>query len=215
MDSVALNAVLFVGVDGMKQTRKQTFPSLLRALTIGVVLIVANCYWIGMGRATDQSYTTNISLYYNVVFSLFLLTLFNVPLKKFLPASALSQGELLVVYVMLSIASSLAGLDIIQSLVGIMSTPFAFATPENEWGNLFWRFIPRWLAVEENSVLDNLYNGESTLYTARHVRAWVFPASRGPLFFRASVHHALHQCRGQETMGRSGKAHLSDYSIAV
>ena len=176
MDSVALNAVLFVGVDGMKQTRKQTFPSLLRALTIGVVLIVANCYWIGMGRATDQSYTTNISLYYNVVFSLFLLTLFNVPLKKFLPASALSQGELLVVYVMLSIASSLAGLDIIQSLVGIMSTPFAFATPENEWGNLFWRFIPRWLAVEENSVLDNLYNGESTLYTARHVRAWVFPA---------------------------------------
>ncbi len=176
MDSVALNAVLFVGVDGMKQTRKQTFPSLRRALTIGVVLIVANCYWIGMGRATDQSYTTNISLYYNVVFSLFLLTLFNVPLKKFLPASALSQGELLVVYVMLSIASSLAGLDIIQSLVGIMSTPFAFATPENEWGNLFWRFIPRWLAVEENSVLDNLYNGESTLYTARHVRAWVFPA---------------------------------------
>ena len=22
-----------------------------------------------------------------------------------------------------------------------------FATPENEWKNLFWRFIPRWLAV--------------------------------------------------------------------
>ena len=160
----------------MKQTRTQTFPSLLPALTIGIVLIVANCYWIAMGRATNQSYTTNISLYFNVIFSLFLLTLFNRLFKKFLPTAALSQGELLVIYVMLSIASSLGGLDIIQSLVGIMSTPFMFATPENEWGNLFWRFIPRWLAVEENGALDNLYNGESTLYNASHVRAWVFPA---------------------------------------
>ena len=129
-----------------------------------------------MGRATDQSYTTNISLYFNVIFSLFLLTLLNLPLRRFLPTSALSQGELLVVYVMLSIASSLAGLDIIQSLVGIMSTPFRFATPENEWANLFWRFIPRWLSVEETGALDNLYDGGSSLYAASHIRAWVFPA---------------------------------------
>ena len=160
----------------MKQTRTQAFPSLLPALIIGIVLIVANCYWIAMGRATDQSYTTNISLYFNVIFSVFLLTLLNLPLKRFLPTFALSQGELLVVYVMLSIASSLAGLDIIQSLVGIISTPFRFATPENEWANLFWRFIPRWLSVEESGVLDNLYDGGSSLYTARHIRAWVFPA---------------------------------------
>ena len=176
MDSATPHAVLFVGVDGMKQTRMQTFPSLLPALTIGILLIIANCYWIAMGRATDQSYTTNISLYFNVIFSLFLLTLLNLPLRRFLPTSALSQGELLVVYVMLSIASSLAGLDIIQSLVGIMSTPFRFATPENEWANLFWRFIPRWLSVEETGVLDNLYDGGSSLYAASHIRAWVFPA---------------------------------------
>ncbi|MAE20664.1 hypothetical protein CMK12_17340, partial [Candidatus Poribacteria bacterium] len=50
-------------------------PFLPRPLTIGVILIVANCYWIALGRATDQSYTTNISLYFNVIFSLFLLAL--------------------------------------------------------------------------------------------------------------------------------------------
>ena len=118
-------------------------PLSQRALTIGIILIVVNCYWISMGRVTDQSYTTNISLYFNVIFSVFLLTLLNTFLRKFLPRFAFHQGEVLLIYVMLSIASSLSGLDIIQSLVGIISTPFLFATLENEWTNLFcfcWMF---------------------------------------------------------------------------
>ena len=151
-------------------------PLSQRALTIGIILIVVNCYWISMGRVTDQSYTTNISLYFNVIFSVFLLTLLNTFLRKFLPRFAFHQGEVLLIYVMLSISSSLSGLDIIQSLVGIISTPFLFATLENEWTNLFWRFIPRWLVVEEKGALENLHNGGSTLYTPEHLRAWVLPS---------------------------------------
>ena len=159
----------------MKETRKGQSPTVLRAVIIGIFLIVVNCYWVGMGRTTDQSYTTNISLYFNVIFILLILSILNFPLRKFLPKFALTQGELLVVYIMLSIASSMAGLDILQHLVGIMTTPFIFATPENEWQNLFWRFIPEWLVIREESIVDNLYVGESSLYTLEHIRAWWFP----------------------------------------
>ena len=94
-----------------KQSRfNDPLPPRPLVLAIGVVLIVANCYWIALGRATDQSYTTNISLYFNVIFSLFLLVLANLGLREFRPRSAFRQGEILVIYVMLSIASSLSGL---------------------------------------------------------------------------------------------------------
>ena len=159
----------------MRKTREKASPTTLRALAIGLILILVNSYWIAMGRATNQSYTTNISLYFNVIFTIFVLTLLNLPLRKFMPKHALSQAELLIVYVMLSISSSLAGLDIIQSLVGIMTSPFMFATPENEWESLFWRFIPRWLSIDEIDVVDNIYLGGSSLYLAAHIREWLVP----------------------------------------
>lgn len=129
-----------------------------------------------MGRATDQSYPTNISLLFNVVFSLFILSLLNLLLKKYLPKFALNQGELLIIYVMLSVASASSGLDFLQSLIPIMGHVFMFATPENEWENLFWRFIPIWLTVHDKNALVDLYNGVgSSLYTAQHIKAWLFP----------------------------------------
>jgi len=159
----------------MEHTLGKFPPTILRALTIGLVLVIINCYWVMMGRATHQSYPTNISLFFNAVFSLFLLSLLNLLLKRFLPRSALNQAELLVVYVMLSVASALCGLDMIQSLIPIMGHAFMFATPENEWNNLFWRFIPRWLAVDDTNSLTDLYRMESSLYTAQHIKAWVLP----------------------------------------
>lgn len=159
----------------MEQTPRKPPLNITRALAIGLVLVIINCYWIMMGRATHQSYPTNISLFFNVVFNLFLLSLLNLLLKRFLPRSALSQAELLVVYVMLSVASALCGLDMIQSLIPIMGHGFMFATPENEWQSLFWRFIPRWLAVDDRNSLTDLYRSESTLYTAQHITAWLSP----------------------------------------
>ena len=169
-----------------KQSRfNDPLPPRPLVLAIGVILIVANCYWIALGRATDQSYTTNISLYFNVIFSLFLLVLANLGLREFRPRSAFRQGEILVIYVMLSIASSLSGLDLIQSLVGIISTPFFFASQENEWNNLFGRFIPRWLAVVDKTILTELYDGEATLYTSRNLWGWLFPVLAWSVFLCA------------------------------
>ena len=154
---------------------KKSPPTSLRALIIGLILTIINCYWIMMGRATDQSCPTDISLFFNVVFSLFLLYLLNLLLKKLLPGSALDQGELLIVYLMLSLASALCGLDMIQSLIPILGHAFMFATPENEWQNFFWRYIPRWLAVDDKNSLTDLYGVESTLYTRQHINAWLSP----------------------------------------
>ena len=112
----------------------------------------ANAYWIASGEATS----TTVSLFFNVIFILFVLLLLNLLFKQFAPHTALNQGELLIIYVMLSISSGIAGLDMMRVLMAVLVGPFWYARPENEWVELFWRFIPSWLAVQDKEILKAL-----------------------------------------------------------
>ena len=85
-----------------------------RAIFIGLLLIPPNAYWIASGEATS----TTVSLFFNVIFILFVLLLINLSIKRILPNVALNQGELLIIYVMLSISSGIAGLDMMRVLMG-------------------------------------------------------------------------------------------------
>jgi len=100
---------------------------------------------------------------------------FNQIFKRFLPRLVLSQGELLVIYVMLSVASATAGHSMMEILVSTLGHAFWFATPENDWKDLFWRYIPSWLAVSDKSVLSGYYEGDSTLHTKQHLLGWLTP----------------------------------------
>ncbi|MBC8232037.1 hypothetical protein H8E77_21010 [bacterium] len=167
-----------------------------RAILIGLALIPFNAYWI-MDSA-GQGYPTTVSLYFNVIFCVFILAGLNWLVVKLLgrswmpdfsrgnsPAKAgrsgfagqfLSQGELLTVYVMLSIASSLAGHDVLRVLIPMIPHPFWYATPENEWAELFHRYIPDWMTVKDKNFLAEYYQGESTFYTLEHIKGWLTPA---------------------------------------
>ena len=147
-----------------------------RSIAIGLILIPINCYWITYIELVQYSaQPTIVSLIFTVVFNVLLLTAFNRILKRFLPRVALSQGELLVIYVMLSVASATAGHSMMEILVSTLGHAFWFATPENDWRDLFWRYIPRWLAVADKGVLSGYYDGDSTLYTTQHLLGWLTP----------------------------------------
>ena len=147
-----------------------------RSIAIGLVLIPINCYWITYIELVQYSaQPTIVSLIFTVVFNVLVLIGFNGIFKRFLPRLALSQGELLVIYVMLSVASATAGHSMMEILVSTLGHAFWFATPENDWKDLFWRYIPGWLAVEDKGVLSGYYDGDSTLYTTRHLLGWLTP----------------------------------------
>ena len=162
----------------MENPRKEPRGVTLRTLIISVVLIVMNCYWIlGTEVVYGIGWFTILSLFVNVTFSLFLLSLLNLPLRKLKEKFALSSAELMTVYVMLSIATSLFGVSMMQILIPLMGYAFWYATPENDWAALFLRYLPRWLVVDNKSVLRGYYEGNSTsLYTVVNVKAWLAPA---------------------------------------
>ena len=152
------------------QTR-QSFGATWRAILIGTALIIPNVYWIL--DSAGQGYPTTISLYFNVIFCIFIITGANLALKQVLPRVAFQQGELLTIYVMLAIASSLAGHDVLRVLIPMIPYAFWYATPENDWAHLFHRYIPDWIAVKDKTFLTDYYRGETSLYQWEIIEGWL------------------------------------------
>jgi len=60
-------------------------------------------------------------------------------------------------------------------LVGIIAHPFWFDTVENDWQNLFWKYIPDWFAVKEKDVLRDFFEGDSSFFISQHIKGWLAP----------------------------------------
>ena len=150
--------------------------SLLLPLTIGVLLIPLNAYWIalvsGIHHSLNPAYA---SLFIAPIVNLFFGVLINTWLKRIRPQLALNRAQLLLVYQMLVMLCLVSGHNPMDFILGILAHPFWFATFENEYATLFHRHIPSWLTVHDKGALMGFFEGNSTLYTARHLLAWIGP----------------------------------------
>ena len=151
----------------------------LRTLIIGLILIPVNIYWVVQKEAQAGWVTAavgppdTLSLFYNVIFILFILLLLNSLLEKVSPRAKLSKGELVAIYAMLCISTSVSGIDMVQILPPMMTHGFWYATPENEWGGLFWNYLPKWLTVSDKWALTAYYEGDASFYV--HIKPWLVP----------------------------------------
>ena len=152
---------------------------IVRTLIFGSILIILNCYWIISAENRVVYELTDFSIFPTVLFTLVSVAGVNLLLKRFFKGLALSEAELALTYIMVSVATALAGHDIIRQLVPLMANPFWYATPENEWEDLFFRFIPTWLAVENRRILQGYFEGDKSAFesfwTADYLNAWLTP----------------------------------------
>lgn len=147
-----------------------------RAVLIGVLLIPANAYWITKAEVVWATiHATVLSIFFNVIFTLFVLSILNLALKKFFPSIAFMPSELLTIYVILCIATSLFGHDMLQILVPLMSYAFWFDTPENGWQDLFWSYLPKWLVVDDKNIIRGYYEGDTNFYDPQIIMGWLKP----------------------------------------
>ncbi len=151
-----------------------------RAVLLAVLITVPNSYWLMInwgpsGYSTGQSFPTVSTVYFNVVFVVLVLMALNPLLGTIRKSARLSDAELMAVYLLLSIASSLAGHDTLQILWPLLTYPIWFASPENEWGELFHRLMPDWLTIKDRGALSAFYQGDSSLHTLTHLQLWLPP----------------------------------------
>jgi hypothetical protein len=127
-----------------------------------------------------SGHPTAISLFWNVIFTILALALFNQLIKKIAPRYALTQPELITVYVMTTLSSALAGHDSLQ--LGIPSLPYVtyYATPENKWNEIF--NLPAWLTVTDKQAAKAFFEGKDTFYRVSYIKAWLGPVMWWTLF---------------------------------
>ncbi len=144
-------------------------------IVIGLLLVIVNAYWVGIASELWYSVFTLVNPFSNAIFTLFVLIILSFILGKFSDRLSLSPAELLVIYIMVTMVSTISGHAMMAILFGTLAQPYWFASPENEWQQLFWQYIPSWFTVSDTSILRDYFVGGTTFHTVERMKAWAVP----------------------------------------
>lgn len=109
------------------------------ALTIAVMFVYLILY-AGMGAGSEGYVQSQFPM---MAFIPFVLWLFlNTALGWISPRLALNQGELLTIFAMVWIVGAIPQWGWMEYWVALMAAPAYMATPENQWAELVWPFLP-------------------------------------------------------------------------
>ncbi len=111
------------------------------------------------------------------IFLLFLLTaVVNNALGRINPRWALNPGECLTVYIMMVVASAVQTMGLSGQLMSIITAPYYYATPENDWDKLLQPHLNPLLAPQNELAVRYFYEG---LPPGRLIpwREWLGPLS--------------------------------------
>jgi hypothetical protein len=148
-----------------------------RAVLIGLIAIPLNTYWMTLTywRFGNDS-GTPYPIYYNCVFYLFALGGVNALLRRWRPKWVFSLGELLTVYIMLSVATAWCGTDLLAPLPEAVCNAYWFASPGNRWEQIVLPNLPTWLTVSDLDVIKGFFVGGASAYRKTILLAWLGPA---------------------------------------
>lgn len=136
-----------------------------RAVVLGLVLTAFTDLWIHYaelvlgGRGHTALANTSIPVgAFNVLFALVVV---NLLMMRWTPRMAFTQGELLVIYVMMTVSTVISSSGGIHFIVPTITAAFYYANSSNGWASLFHRYIPGWIALKDPQALYGFYVGNS------------------------------------------------------
>ena len=147
-----------------------------RAILIGLLLIPINNYWITLIEVRWYALDgTCLPIFITPIFMLFLIALPNLLLRKYAPRWALRRPDLLIIYIMIVIAATLASHDLVQNLFGTIGHAHYMANDTNQYEKLFWRYLPPNMFVTDKLALNGLYKGGVDPFVWPIMRFWIAP----------------------------------------
>ena len=155
--------------------KSSTWRFIVGTLGLGSVLILLTCYWIISAENRVVWELTDFSIFPTVIFTFFLLAVLAPFLRRLFKRAAPTARELALTYIMVSVATALAGHDIVRQLVPMIANAGWYATPENEWADIFFRFLPAWLTITDRKILQGYFEGDDTFWQPHYMEAWFWP----------------------------------------
>ena len=155
----------------------------VRALVLSLVFVAIGNYWIRASGLINHAVQIGESVPpIPAVAALIFMTVLNPFLRRFAKILILSQAEIIVVYCTVAIAISMSSIGMVRYFLPVLTAPFYYATPENEY-TLFNQYLPNWFVVTDKSAIVGSYEGAES--TGVPWGAWAIPLAAWTLMFVA------------------------------
>ena len=147
-----------------------------RAVLLGLTVTVVVNYWITYSEYLSHSSRMNISQFPLALFAVFAAVVVgNGLLRRACPSVGLARGELFLVLSMGTVAAIIPTAGVAGFLIGVMASPYYFASPENRWGEFILPHLPSWIAPMDRGkamtwFFEGVPKGETIPWSA-----WVAP----------------------------------------
>jgi hypothetical protein len=164
-------AVRALGVSDGEETPTR-FP--WRAFLIGLVFVPVCVYWVEYTEiVTHAADLAAMSLIICVVAVLLALIVVNQIVRLIARKHALTQSELLLIYIINATTVGISGIGMMQFLVTELPAPQYYATPSDHWDS--WMHYLRAWAFPSPSVVPAFYAGRSSLFVGGNLAGWMSP----------------------------------------
>lgn len=163
--------------------RKALLGITVRSLLLAIAFAVLASYWIDQAEVVTFfcQITESVPAIPAVAF-LILLVVLNPLVRRIGQRLALDRREILIVYVFLTIATSMAGCGIARFFINTLPVLFYFDTPENNFAQ-YQQFIPDWWIPKDYEIIRQLYEASET--GAIPWRPWLVPLAAWGAFYLA------------------------------
>ncbi len=132
-----------------------------RSLLFGAVLVAAISVispWAVL--VVKGSQLTSNAIPIIAIFLLFLVTVILQPMLRWLGArGAFTRSELITMYVMMLVGSVVVTTGFAGTFLSVITGAVYYATPENDWNNLFVPYLSRWLSPNDTQAIRLFYEG--------------------------------------------------------
>lgn len=148
----------------------------LRSVTLGIATVVAVNLWVTYSETIVRSTRLNLSTFQLTLLAIFivLVAVVNPLLKRFGQRFALSPSELLVIVAIGIVGSVVPTSGITGFFISIISAPFYFDSPENQWEEYYHPHLNDWTVPTDREALRVFYEGLPPGMAAPW-EAWVIP----------------------------------------
>ena len=153
-----------------------------RAALLCLLLTPVSVYWqIQMETVRNSTHPSALALPFHVVFILLFLSGANRLWARVSPRIALTQGELLLTYLVLAISSAVAGIDMLQVMIPAITYGFAHALA-NGWDATITPLLPPSLTIADPAVYERYYLGYGSVWEPAIFAAWLPVVCRRTVF---------------------------------
>ncbi|MBC8230389.1 hypothetical protein H8E77_12655 [bacterium] len=129
-------------------------------MVIGLFFVIGICIITPYNNHyVRNTYLASNHLPIGPLFILTFLIFFNLFLKKLISRISLSSSELTVIWCMMIVTASIPSKAFAEYLLPTLVGAYYFATPENEWAELFHQYLPDWLTPKNLVAARNFYEG--------------------------------------------------------